>query len=312
MPELKKEEYLIIGGVTKAATTSLYHYFGAHPEVLSSTEKESNYWTDPDYNPNRKRHSMTDLTFEDCFPEVKGEKIKLDVTPNYLHSKGTAQRLKDSSIDFKMVFCLREPISRLISFYGFTRQLGVIDQKTTLDEFIEKLFEFRHNDDYEHDRLFRSLFEGKYWHYLQVYLKLFPGKVKVIFYEDLKNTPEKVAKEIAEFAGIDPHFYSDYAFTTFNKTRTINNKKLERRFHKIAGKIYGLISEQPQLYALGRGVKNKIVEPLIYWLNGGFKKPKTELSSQLQKALVSYYVEDVSALSREYDLPEAWKKIYEL
>ena len=41
--------YIIIGGTTKAATTSLYFYLADHPNVCASNIKETRFFLDADY-----------------------------------------------------------------------------------------------------------------------------------------------------------------------------------------------------------------------------------------------------------------------
>ena len=41
--------YLIIGGTTKAGTTSLHAYLSDHPQVCASSIKETRFFLDRDY-----------------------------------------------------------------------------------------------------------------------------------------------------------------------------------------------------------------------------------------------------------------------
>lgn len=41
--------YLIIGGTTKAGTTSIFRYLSAHPDVCASSLKETRFFLDKDY-----------------------------------------------------------------------------------------------------------------------------------------------------------------------------------------------------------------------------------------------------------------------
>jgi hypothetical protein len=43
---VNKHKYIIIGGSTKCATTSVFAYLASHPDIASSKVKESRFFLD--------------------------------------------------------------------------------------------------------------------------------------------------------------------------------------------------------------------------------------------------------------------------
>ena len=56
-------EYLIIGGSTKCATTSLFNYLGDHPEICPAIYKETRFFLNPEY-PVERRFAHTNSLSE--------------------------------------------------------------------------------------------------------------------------------------------------------------------------------------------------------------------------------------------------------
>lgn len=304
--------YFIIGGVTKAATTSLFTYLSDHPDFLASTQKECCFWTDKGYSQRRNKYYVPGTNYNDCFPKLENEVFRLDSSPNYLYSKGTPERIKSHSGNFVFYFSLREPISRLVSFYSYSQQLGMLSQETSLTEFVDILFRFKDSDDYQIDRQHRFLIEGNYSHYLKKYKQLFPNSVNVIFYENIKDNPKEVVKSIVQENGLNTDFYDEYDFRSYNKTRVVSNKKLERKYHRLVKGIALKARNSKPLYKIGLGLKNKILQPVFYYFNGGYKRKKVILTPEIENRLIEYYKPDVQILNNQYNLPSAWKERYDL
>ena len=143
MTILKKQanQFLIIGGTTKAATTSLYYYLADHPSVCVSTLKETRFFIDEDYpvSPLGAKWADGIDKYEEFFnncPNIGC--LRVEATPDYLYSSGTPKKIKKSLPNAKLLFILREPVSRLISWYKFAKQKAHISEQMSFDEYVEK------------------------------------------------------------------------------------------------------------------------------------------------------------------------------
>ena len=92
-----EERHLIIGGTTKAATTSLFNYLGTHPAICASSVKETRFFLDGDYPlPSKYRAEAGLERYGEFFRSCHADQWRLDATPDYLYSPGTPGRLRES------------------------------------------------------------------------------------------------------------------------------------------------------------------------------------------------------------------------
>jgi len=92
--KMSQGRYLIIGGTTKAGTTSLHAYLNDHPQVCASSIKETRFFLDRDYPLEAKYRSDDGLEYyEEYFAHRGAAAVRVEATPDYLYSPGTAARL---------------------------------------------------------------------------------------------------------------------------------------------------------------------------------------------------------------------------
>ena len=102
------KNYLIIGGTTKAATTSIFSYFSNHPQVCASSIKETRFFLDSDYPVISKYRYEDGLEkYQEFYIHCKQNfKFRLEATPDYLYSKNTAYKISNSLPNSLLVFIL--------------------------------------------------------------------------------------------------------------------------------------------------------------------------------------------------------------
>ncbi len=296
--------YLFIAGTTKAATTSLFAYLAAHPDVCGANIKETRFFLDEDYPlPASYRFQDGLDNYERFFNHCSQRRLRLEATPDYLYSPGTPQRLHDSGLDTRLVFSLREPVSRLKSWFRFARQMGAIPQSLTFEDFV--LGQSRAQDA-NTPQYFRALEQGRYSVYLDSYLKVFdPGRIHIVFYEQLLNDPRRVVHDICEFAGLDPDFYRDYRFDTFNKTQNVRSPALDRLYRSARFALRRKVHNRPALSGSLRRVHHAILQPLLSRIN---VQPPDALmmSPEVGSFLATYYKKEYEALELLLGLALPW------
>ncbi|TSA49978.1 MAG: hypothetical protein D4R43_02975, partial [Sphingobacteriales bacterium] len=105
---------LIVAGVSKCGSTSLFSYLAAHSEVCGSNVKETKF-----FMPLKFGQQLPPLSeYENYFTNYNNEKYRLDATPSYLFGgKKLAQAIRDNLSDVKIIFILRNPVGRSYSWY---------------------------------------------------------------------------------------------------------------------------------------------------------------------------------------------------
>ncbi len=220
---------LIIGGTIKAATSSVFTYLSAHPEICGSTVKETFFFSrdytgnfDKDLEKYNKYFKLNDHT-----------KINLEASPNYLsYKKNIAPDIKALLPESKILFILRNPVDRAYSHYHFAMGKLELPENLSFEEFIDICEQGANSDDEQPDileRHSRALEIGKYGQYLQHYFDEFPSEnIKVTFFDDLKKNPLEFMENVCRFIDIDPGFYKEYQFNKANVTFSSKLKLLHR------------------------------------------------------------------------------------
>jgi hypothetical protein len=294
--------YLIIGGATKSATTSLFNWLKYHPGVCTSSIKETRFFLDKEYPiPSKFRLEDGLEKYDTFFRHCDDLKIRLEATPDYLYSESTPFKIKDSLPYVGFIFILREPVSRLISWYRFSKQWNLIPKNTSFEEYIK----LNMHDGFKPQHL-RALEQGKYSLYLKRYLDLF-GKERVFtaFFEEISKNALSIMKEICHFAGISENYYSNYDFKNVNPTRNLKHPK----FFEFCGKIRFNIGKYTHDKLLIQSVLSFLRQSFyrIYFYLDTTEAENIILSLQTKEFLNKYYREENHLLFEIIGRPVPWK-----
>jgi hypothetical protein len=229
----------IIAGPPKTGTTSLYSWLSEHPDVCSSSVKETYflYLADEEVF---GVHQFTEeelVNYSSFFDDCNGTKIIFEATPSYIYSESARQALYQINPEIKILFVLREPSDRLYSEYTFHRY------KTG-----------KFNGEFSSYAIEDRIQECRYGSFIAKWVELFGKKnIAVVNFKDLKDRPEKLMKRLSSFLKIDPNHYENFNFDQKNKTVIVRNKSL----HKLLLKLINII---PLAFI-------KRVSPIYYGLN---------------------------------------------
>lgn len=285
--------YLIIGGTTKAATTSLYTYLGAHPQVCVSSIKETRFFLDQDY-PLRSKYRLEDGAekYDEYFLQTKQTTcLWVEATPDYLYSRGTPEKIKRTLSNVRFVFTLREPVSRVISWYRFAKQNDMLPKDMSLDEYILRQIDPKSVDSAGLDQPMRAVEQGRYAGYLRPYFDVFgKDRIRVVLLEDLARDPKRIMQELCDFSGIDFEFYQSYGFEVHNRTENLKNSTLHGYYWKAMSFVHSKIYKRPFIKSMLQKIRS-VVEPVYLGLNRRASSSSSEemMSSQVKDALISYY-----------------------
>ena len=153
--------YLIVGGTTKAATTSLFAYLADHPAICAATYKETRFFLSSDYPlPSKYRYKGNIEEYNVLFSDSDETQLRMESTPDYLYCEEARERIATSLPYAKLAFSLREPISRLISWYRFAKQIGKLPQTLNFDAYVESLFATANDDKKTEEQHLQTLQQG--------------------------------------------------------------------------------------------------------------------------------------------------------
>ena len=291
-------KYLIIAGTTKAGTTSLFNWLSEHPEVYASFRKETNFFLDKEWeNPSIYRYEDGIEKYGTNYSYSLAEKLYIEASPDYLYSSGTPLKIFKSLPKAKILFILRNPFSRLISWYKFAKQIGVISQNLTFDNFI--IQQIQNNGSIKPN----ILEQGLYSKYLARYFEIFDSnRLKVIFFEELASNHLEVMKDICKFCEIDPEFYNNFQFEIFNKSEQMRFVKVHQIYITIRK---NLSLKMPLMYIRLKKIWDYL-KPFYIRLNA-IKDDELIISKHARQKIFDYYSHETDRLESLLKQPIPWR-----
>lgn len=188
-----KPNYLLIGA-SKCASSSICTLLGSHPDVFMVKCKETAFFSID------KIFERGFDWYESLYDEAGGKKMRGEGSNRYTMKEvfpNTVQRIVAYNPDLKLIYCVRNPLSRIESYWMEIRSHGGEDVHYDFNKAV------RLNRDWLVD-------STNYWQQLSVYRDHFPDdRIHVIFYEDFKKNPSQVMRSCFEFLGVDPHVELD-------------------------------------------------------------------------------------------------------
>lgn len=272
---------LLIIGVFKGGTTSLFKYLADHPKICGAKIKETHFFSSIVYA-NGDLESFS--SYSDYFNNCHKEKFFLEATPSYFYGNLKMIHVFEQIFrtDHKLLLILRNPTDRFISYYHYIKSRFLIDENMSFEDFVH---ECKLQDDLSTIMQvghFKNTFkEGIYSQFLKVWFtKYSKENLKVIFFDDLINDPKKMILEVIEWLKIDDKFYDSYDFNIQNKTVLPVNAFL----HKIAIRLNDLFIP---FWRKNDNIKNSLRD-LYYYFNAS-KKGKETISKSTRKELEDFY-----------------------
>lgn len=284
-----KKKHLLIIGVHKAATTSLYTYLIKHNNICAGKTKEIHYYTPLRYN--QKIKPFDDYLNE--FSNCSNNQFLLDASPSYLYgNKKIASKINEDLDDVKLIVLLRNPTERFISFYNFLKATLRLDDKITFEEFMERSYKRYIETDLD-DPYSRAFREGCYVDFIEDWMEIFGNKLKILFVDDLKTSPQKIMYDLCDWLNIDNSVYNNKElFTISNKTQSARSKILHKLALSVDKKLEYFLRKNQYIktkinniyyFINGRREKEIISEDLVLLLNKLYSPKNKQLSLLLKQ-----------------------------
>jgi Sulfotransferase domain len=218
---------LLIVGVPKAGTGSLFAYLAQHPDICGSDEKETGYFNH--YNP--WRHTGPPPPIEEYsrhFAHSTGERYAIEATPTYSYGgRPVISAIRAVLGRPKIILILRDPVDRLWSGYTFQRSVGNNTGLTSFENYLDTLEQDRRDgvalvpNNGRH-----GLQIGFYSDYVGQWLDEFGEDMRVVFLEDMRRDPRGVVQSLCAWLDIDTDVVADVDVDARNVTRHPRSTRL--------------------------------------------------------------------------------------
>lgn len=251
----------IIVGAMKAGTTSLHHILNRHENIFIPNREimffdmddiEQNFdffvetshkWQIFDYERNFEENL---LWYKSFFKDARKNQLIGEDSTTYMASSKAPSRIANLLPNVKLIFMLRNPVSRTYSNYWHLVRSG------------HAIYDFEKTIKYMPGTLLqRSLYKA----HIERYKKYFPDKnMKFIIFEEFIKDLQGVVDEICKFLGLDSSVDVSKVETHKNPTKVPRSIKLQILYNHIF-RTHRLVTQ-----AFGSHLPNiPQVEPKRFW-----------------------------------------------
>jgi Sulfotransferase domain len=290
---------LLIAGVPKAGTTSLFWYLSQHPDICASRVKEPRYF----WYPEKGELAQPPLDrYARCFGHCESERYVMEASPQYF--KGgtrTIASVKETLGDPRIILMLRDPIERLYSAYRAIKSKMRLPKSINFDAYVAACQRVRdeHQPRTRENRPYYALASGFYIDYANVWLDAFGEDIRIWFFEDLVADPLYLVADICRWLGIDEQVVQSFRFSVENKSVMYRSGALQR---------LALGANSDRLFRNRRRLKMPL-RRIYYAIN---RAPnQEEISDETKRRLQETFAESNVALAkelrrREYQRMPSW------
>jgi hypothetical protein len=315
----KKPNFIIIGSA-KCGTTTLAAILDRHPDCCFSHPKEVCFFQDTifpaQYDLPPEMCSSKDMLWHHlnlflpnpnfvkgwdwyckAWSHFNGEPLIGEASPAYsdrTNSPQTASRIHAFNREMKIIYMVREPMARMISYWQMRHRFTHAAQG--LATFNEARWAKRGFEFYMASRMRREAFwdQTRYHYQMEPYLKLFPREqILVSFLEDWKTDQKREVSRILSFLTLDPSKLSD------QDTRPLNVAPLRAKHSALQRMI--IKSRMRSLLKSITGPKLWGRISVKYARTGGAPWPAITL--QTMNNFMAYIREDNQAFLKEWNKP---------
>ncbi len=288
--------FLIIGA-GKSGTTSLYEYLALHPEVYMSPVKEPNFFAlegqsldfgaPENMTRNINSWSVTNLeAYRDLFGGVSGEKAIGEASPLYLYFPDAPGRIRRYIPDARLIAILRNPADRAYS--AFTHLVHHdVEPFTDFDRALQEE-EARIEANWEWTWHYKRA--GFYYEQLSRHYETFDrDQIRVYLYEDLRDDPIGLLRDLFRFIGVDEAFAGTLTADALTKHEASSFPRSRALHHFLK---YPNPFKSALKPLLPKGLRRTARYRLRSW---NLAKPPA-LSPKIRRNLTALYREDIEKL----------------
>ncbi|WP_299147620.1 sulfotransferase [uncultured Tateyamaria sp.] len=265
-----KLNFLIIGGA-KCATTWLQNSLQRSPDITMP---------DPELHYFSRNYHKGAAWYADQFPRPLGT-ILGEKSNSYLTDPAAAARIKAHTPDVKLIMQIRNPVERAYSDYCMLYRRGEVDA-----DIAAHLDPARASSE-------RFISDGRYAHHVARFLDLFPAEQFLFLrFDDIQQHPVRQLKCLADHIGHQGVLAAPLRSKVKDKSQAVVPKRLRSFLTPLRPLIDPVRNTRPVT-----AIRSLVVRPTVH--------PK--LSSDLRRALESYYAPEVETLARVTGLDlERW------
>jgi len=291
---------LVVVGVSKAGTTSLFEYLGMHPDIGLSDVKELRYFTPVRYGEPLAPPSSYAEHFRGCV----GRRYAVEATPGYFYGgRPLARAMHETCGSLRVVLSLREPADRCWSWFRFVKSRLRVPRDLGFDDYLDRCEELHRagvDGRIEHQPYW-GLGGGCYAEWLGDWAEEFGDDLRVVFFDDLVARPRVVMDGLFDWLGLDHAPASTADLGAANRTEQYRNRAAQHLAVSVNRRGERFFRRHPRLK---RGLRSG-----YYRLNRA--EPSDTMSAAARERLAAFYRPHHARLADQLaglglDIPASW------
>ena len=224
-----------IVGASKSGTTSLWMYLRRHPKLYFVEPKEPEFFSKDD------RRALGLAWYRSLFAAAADDQLCGEASTTYArypHFGDVPARLAEVAPEARLLYIMREPVSRTYAQYRHRMRLNV--KRGTFEEWLAWDDQF--------------IDTSCYMMQIEQFLRCFrPDQLHCLLTEDLRNNPGPTLDAVQGFLGIERADLSERGAIAVNRAEEASDDYARQRLGKTVRSIPGL---RPLLRALPSGFKD--------------------------------------------------------
>jgi hypothetical protein len=239
----------LLVGAAKSGTTALYYQLKGHPEIFLSSIKEPCFFSagflrlpQQGILDDRKVYVKTFADYCNLFAGAAGKKAIGEASADTLYYyKKTIPAIKQVLGDPRIIILVRNPVDRAFSAY-----LHLVRDNREYLSFEEGLAREDERIRRDWQCMWHYKKRGMYYDQVKAFMKEF-SRVQVLLYDDFKQDPLAVIKQVCQFLEIDPGYRPADTRARYNASgvprfKSLNNiflmkNVVQRTFRKVGSAI---------------------------------------------------------------------------
>jgi hypothetical protein len=215
----------------------------------------------------------------------------LESTPSYLYSATALRVLPDLPSQPRVVFVLREPSAQVYSLFRyFQSSWNWIPPEMTFREFVDRAYAgnplaYRGNELAQN-----AIRNARFVDFLLEWRDaLGVDRMRIYLFEELLADSRTLVQRVGAFAGLDPRFFDDFDFQSFNRTFAVRS----RGVHNLIIAARAMVPKG-RMYNASRGLYRRF--------NTVAPTAKNESDIETLAALRGFFQNDNQRLANEFAL----------
>ena len=242
---------LVIAGVGKSGTSSMFAYLAAHPDVCGATVKETHF-----FDPVLAGGTPGPLEgYAAYWSHARGERYRLEATPLYCLGGEAMLDAFASALapDLRVLILLRDPVERLAVNFAYMKSKGSLPEVDDFDQYVDRCLALRDQGiDTDPVRGASGWSRSFYGDYLEPWIERLGPRLGLVWFEDLAADPEGCVRDVLTWLELDPSSAVDIDYRVHNPTTAPRSRLLQRAAVSMHAGMRSGLHDHPRVRRLAR------------------------------------------------------------